>query len=290
MKGNGRDVNDYNWGFDGPIAVFFDATDAKIGNAWRAYRTTSTVRENEWISKGVNATIDYQLNDTINLYFAAGTNTGSGDKLTFPIVDFQDAVGFSVDLRDDYQFPQTIINGNGADDADLELRAININDQFDEEEKSYLQFDFSKDVGWGDIFSIQAGIKYNEDSTDHIQVRHTNNSDGRDGLSLADFALMCGDSTCTAPGFTYVNDTLAPLNGTFTQVDFARVLEVFPRDSRETEIRYNESFLVEEDTIAGYFQANLEGEIFNTPTAATLASATTAPTSPHLAGWIGRVL
>ena len=265
VKGNGRDVNDYTWGFDGPLAVFFDSTDASIKNFWRGYRTTATVRENEWTSKGLNATIDYQPNDTINLYFSLGTNTGSGDKLTYPVADFQDAVGFSVDLRDDFRFPQTIINGNGANDADLEFRTLSVNDQFDEEDKDYLQFDFTKDVGWGDIFSVQAGIRYNEDSTDHTQVRHVSNGVSGDGFTLADFALMCGDSPCVAPGFTYRNDTLAPLNGTFTMVDFAAVLAAYPRDSRATEIRYNESFLVEEDTIAGYVQFNMEGDVFNTP-------------------------
>ena len=264
VRGGGRDVNNYDWEFDGPIAVFFDATDANIKGSWRAYRTAATLRENEWISKGVNATADYQLNDTTNLYFAVGTNTGSGDKLTYPVTDFRDAIGFSVDLRDDILFPQTIINGGGTDDSVMELWSLSINNQFDEEEKNYVQFDFTKDVGWGDIFSIQAGIKYKEDSTDHTQVRHTDNGEGVDGQTLADFALMCGDSPCRL-STTYENDTLAPLNGTFTMVNLGQVLDTFPLDGRGTEIRYNESYLVEEDTTAGYIQFNLDGEIFNTP-------------------------
>ena len=43
------------------------------------------------------------------------------------------------------------------------------------------------------------------------------------------------------------------------------MLGVFPRDSRGDTIRYNESFAIEESTIAAYIQADLEGELFGVP-------------------------
>ena len=263
--GGGRNVNNYDWEFDGNDAVFFDATDANIGGGWRAYRNIATLRENEWKSKGGSLDFDWQLSDTQNLFLAIGTNTGSGDKMTFPVVDFRDAIGFSVDLRDDPSFPQSIINGGGMDDTLMDMWTISVNDQFDEVEKTFAQADFSNDVSWGHIITVRAGLRYNEDSTDHTQVRHVNNRDGTSGYTLDDFARMNGDERYVVPGFTYVNDTLAPLNGTFTQVDFAKVLEAFPRDSRETEIRYNESYLVEEETIAAYLQFDLDGSMFGIP-------------------------
>lgn len=263
--GGGRNVNNYEWGFDGPVAVFFDATDANVRSGWRGYRNIATLRENEWKSEGFSLDMNWNLSDTSNLYLAGGTNTGTGDKLTYPVVDFRDAVGFSVDLRDDPRFPQTIINGGGTDDSLMDLWTVSVNDQFDEVSKDFAQLDFDNDVSWGHINAVGVGVRWNKDKTDHTQVRHASNRDGTAGYTLADFALMCGDMPCTPPGFTYVNDTLPPINGTFTNVDFKSVLNAFPRDSRETEIRYNESYLVKEETIAGYLQFDLEGTLFNLP-------------------------
>jgi len=263
--GGGRNVNNYEWEFDGPAAVFFDATDANIGGGWRAYRNIATLRENEWKSEGVSLDMNWNLSDTRDLYLAIGTNTGSGDKLTYPVVDFRDAVGFSVDLRDDPRFPQTIINGGGTDDSLMDLWTVSVNDQFDEVEKNFAQLDFTNDVQWGHIIAVGVGVRWNEDTTDHTQVRHANNRDGTAGYTLDDFALMCGDAPCVVPGFTYANDTLPPLNGSFTTVDFKSVLDVFPRDSRETLIRYDESYLVKEETTAAYLQLDLDGEIFSVP-------------------------
>lgn len=263
--GGGRNVNNYDWEFDGPVAVFFDATDANIGGGWRGYRNIATLRKNKWTSKGGSLDFDWQLNDTQNLYFAIGSNTGTGDKLTYPVVDFRDAVGFSVDLRNDPRFPQSIINGGGTDDSVMDMWTVSVNDQYDEVEKTFAQADFTNDVSWGHIISVRAGVRYNEDTTDHTQVRHNNNRDGTAGWTLADFAQMKGDEPYVVPGFTYRSNTLAPLNGSFTQVDFNKVLEVFPRDSRETEVRYNESYLVEEETIAAYLQFDLDGTMFNLP-------------------------
>jgi iron complex outermembrane receptor protein len=142
---------------------------------------------------------------------------------------------------------------------------VSVNDQFDEVEKTFAQADFTRDVSWGHVVTFSAGLRFNEDTSDHTQVRHADNRDGTAGWTLNDFARMNGDERYTVPGFTYVNDTLPPINGTFTQVDFAEVLAVFPRDSRETEIRYNESYLVEEETIAAYLQFDLDGELFSLP-------------------------
>jgi len=263
--GGGRNVNDYNWGFDGPVATYFDATDANVRGGWRAYRTISTVRENAWTSRGFDISMDWQVSDTGTIFVALGSNKGEGDKYTFPVVDFRDAVGFSVDLRDDPRFPQSIINGGGTDPSLMDLWVVSINDQIDEEEKDFIKFDFTNDVAWGDIFSFDTGIRFNDDATEHVQIRHTDNRGGTAGYTLADFALMCGDTHCIPKDFTYENDTLAPLNGTFVMTDFDKVTDVFPRDSRESDIRYNESFLVAEETWAGYFQLNLEGDMFGTP-------------------------
>ena len=265
VVGGGRNVNDYEWQFDGNNAVFFDATDANIRGGWRGYRNIATLREWEWTSKGGSLDFDWQLSDTQNLYFALGSNEGSGDKLTYPVVDFRDAVGFSVDLRDDPRFPQSIINGGGTDDSLMDLWTVSVNDQFDEVEKAFAQVDFSNDISWGHIITFRAGLRYNDDSSEHTQVRHSNNRDGTAGWTLADFVRMRGDEPYVVPGFTYVNDTLPPINGTFSQVDFKKVLEQFPRDSRETEVRYNESYLVDEETFAAYVQFDLDGTIFGLP-------------------------
>lgn len=265
VVGGGRNVNNYDWEFDGNDAVFFDATDANIAGGWRGYRNIGTLRENEWTTKGGSLDFDWQLSDTQNLYLAIGGNTGSGDKLTYPAVDFRDAVGFSVDLRDDPSFPQSIINGGGTDDTLMDMWTASVNDQFDEVDKAFAQADFTNDVSWGHIITVRGGLRYNEDTTDHTQVRHINNRDGTSGYTLDDFARMSGDEKYVVPGFTYVNDTLAPLNGTFTQVDFAKVLAAFPRDSRESDVRYNESYLVDEETIAAYVQFDLDGSMFGIP-------------------------
>jgi iron complex outermembrane receptor protein len=265
VAGGGRNVNDYQWQFDGNDAVFFDAIDANIRGGWRGYRNIATLREWKWTSEGASLDYEWQFSDTQNIYIAVGSNTGSGDKLTYPAADFRDAVGFSVDLRDNRLFPQTIINGGGTDDSLLDLWTVSVNDQFDEVEKAFAQVDYRNDVTWGHIFTVRAGLRYNEDSTDHTQVRHANNRDGTSGFTLADFVRMKGDQPYVVPGFTYRNDTLPPLNGTFTQVDFNKLLEQFPRDSRETEIRYNESYLVEEETIAAYLQFDLDGTMFSLP-------------------------
>ncbi|MGD9265196.1 MAG: TonB-dependent receptor plug domain-containing protein, partial [Lysobacterales bacterium] len=261
VVGNRRDVTIYDWVFDGPNAVFFDATNLNIGNSagprgsntWRGYRNVATLRENEWESKGSSIDLDWQLGDTSNLYFAVGGNTGRGDKTTYPVVDFRDAIGFSVDLRDDFRFPQTIIDGGGMDDSVMDLWTVSVNDQFDKVSSSFGQIDFSNDVSWGHIVRFNAGVRYNQDSSRHTQVRHANNRDGTSGYTLADFVRMTGSGEpFVVPGFTYANDTLAPLNGTFTQVDFRAVLSAFPRDSRDTITRYDESYRVEEDTRAAY--------------------------------------
>jgi iron complex outermembrane receptor protein len=147
----------------------------------------------------------------------------------------------------------------------MDLWTVSINDRLDEEEKDFVQLNFTKDVAWGDIYSFEVGIRYNDDVTDHVQIRHTDNRGGTSGYTLDDFALMCGDTNCVPNDFTYLNDTLAPLNGTFTEVDFDLVTDVFPRDSRESEIRYNESFNVAEKTWGTYFQINLEGDMFGAP-------------------------
>jgi iron complex outermembrane receptor protein len=265
VAGGGRNVNDYQWQFDGNDAVFFDAIDANIRGGWRGYRNIATLREWKWTSEGASLDYEWQFSDTQNIYIAVGSNTGSGDKLTYPAADFRDAVGFSVDLRDNRLFPQTVINGGGTDDSLLDLWTVSVNDQFDEVEKAFAQVDYRNDVTWGHIFTVRAGLRYNEDSTDHTQVRHADNRDGTSGFTLADFVRMKGDQPYVVPGFTYVNDTLPPLNGTFTQVDFNKLLEQFPRDSRETEVRYNESYLVEEETIAAYLQFDLDGTMFSLP-------------------------
>ena len=135
--------------FNGPNAVFFDATDANVRAGWRGYRNIATLREWEWTSKGGSLDFNWQLSDTRNLYFAIGSNTGSGDKLTYPVVDFRDAIGFSVDLRDDPRFPQTIINGGGTDDSVMDLWTVSVNDQFDEVEKAFRPVDFNNDVSLG---------------------------------------------------------------------------------------------------------------------------------------------
>ena len=265
VQGGGRDVNDYEWQFNGNNAVFFDATDANIRGGWRGYRNIATLREWKWSSKGASLDFDWQLSDTRSLYFAIGSNSGSGDKLTYPAADFRDAVGFSVDLRQDPRFPQSIIDGGGLDDSLMDLWTLSINDQYDEVDKAFAQVDFSNDVSWGHIITVRAGLRYNDDSTDHTQVRHAANRDGTDGWTLDDFAWRNGDQNYVVPGFTYLNDTLPPLNGTFTQVDFKKILEQFPRDSRESEIRYNESYLVDEETLAAYIQFDLDGTLFGLP-------------------------
>ena len=117
VVGGGRDVTKYDWEFDGPNAVFFEAPSSAVKGGWRGYRNVATLRENEWESKGTSIDLDWQLGDASNLYFAFGGNSGRGDKTTYPVVDFRDAIGFSVDLRDDSRFPQTIIDGGGANIA-----------------------------------------------------------------------------------------------------------------------------------------------------------------------------
>ncbi len=147
--GGGRNVNDYEWEFDGPNAVFFDATDANIRAGWRGYRDVATLRENEWSSDGYSFDMNWDLSDTRNLYIAMGCNTGSGDKLTYPVVDFRDAVGFSVDLRDDWRFPQTIIDGGGTDDSVMDLWTVSVNDQFDKVDKDFAQADLQSTTSSG---------------------------------------------------------------------------------------------------------------------------------------------
>jgi len=264
VRGNGRDVNDYDWEFDGNVASFFDATDAKLANGWRGYRNIASLRENSWTNKGANFTVDWNVNDTNLLYFAAGTSKGKGQLNTYPVSSFEDSVGFSVDLRDDPRFPQSIINGGGTDDSLMDLRTLSVNDQENKEKKTYAQMDWTGDTSWWDVASFQAGVKYKKDTTDHVQTRHVSNNVSSAGYTLADFAKMCGDNTCVFKDFEYANDTLPPLNGSFTQVDFDELESAFPRDSRETSIRYNESFKVSEKTWAGYLQANLDGLIGNT--------------------------
>ena len=267
VRGGGRDVNDYTWAFDGNDAVFFDATDANIRGGWRGYRDVATLRENEWTTQGTQLDFEWNLNDTSTLLLAAGANSGEGDLTTYPIADFRDAVGFSVDLRDDRRFPQSIINGGGDDDTQMQLWLINVNDQYDEVDRAFAQADFFKDVSWGDVVTVRGGIKWHSHETDHTQVRHddgTNNVSG-DGYSLADFALMCGDMPCVVDGFTYANNTLPPVNGTFTQVDYGLVADAYPRDSRASGVALDESYNVDEDTFAAYIQFDLEGDLFNIP-------------------------
>jgi iron complex outermembrane receptor protein len=263
--GGGRNVNNYDWEFDGNKAVFFDATDANIGGGWRGHRTISTLRENKWKSQGVNTRVDYHISDNREISFAFGNNTGDGAKTTFPVVDFRDAIGFSVDLRDNPEFPQTIINGGGMDDSALQLWTVSINDLFDEEKQDFAQLDFSNYFDSNHLKAIHVGLKSHNEKLDHTRVRPADNRAGTSGFSLDDFALICGDMPCAVSDFKYANDTLAPLNGSFTFADFDKLLDEFPRDSREEEIRYNESFTVDESTIAAYIQADLDGELFGIP-------------------------
>jgi iron complex outermembrane receptor protein len=264
--GGGRNVNNYEWEFDGNDVVFFDATDANIGGGWRAYRNIATLRQNEWQSNGGGMDFDWQLTDTANLYFAFGGSSGSGDKETYPVVDFRDAIGFSVDLRDNPRYPQSVIVGGGTDDSVMDMWTVSVNNQYDKIDSDYVQLDFSNDVSWGHVSRFLAGVRFNEDSTRHTQVRHTNNRQGTAGFTLADFARVTGDGeNYVVPGFTYANNTLAPLNGSFTQVDLRAVLNEFPYDTRPTATRYDESYKVAEETIAAYFQFDLDGEMFGIP-------------------------
>jgi iron complex outermembrane receptor protein len=267
VNGNGRDASAFNWQFDGNNVSFFDATGANLRESWRPYRNIGTLRENEWTTQGAQLDFEWNLNSTSTLLLAAGANSGEGDLTTYPIADFRDTVGFSVDLRDDPRFPQTIIDGGGTDDTLMNLWLININDQYDEVDRAFAQADFFKDVSWGDVVTVRTGIKWHGHETDHTQVRHENGTNGvsGDGYTLADFALMCGDTPCVVDGFQYVNDTLPPLNGTFSFVDFGLVSDVYPRDSRASVVALDESYNVDEDTFAAYIQLDLEGDMFSIP-------------------------
>jgi len=264
VSGNGRNVNNYTWEFDGNAAVYFDATGANIANAWRGYRNTATLRENTWTSKGYNLRVDGQVGEGNEVVVNLGRSTGDGELTTYPIPDFQDAVGFAVDLRDDPRFFQTTINGGGLDDSQLELRTINVNDAFDEEVQEYFQVDFNSERNGRHLRAIRVGAKYHTATTGHTQIRHDSNA-VPSGYSLADFALMCGSAPCSLDNFEYANQGTAPLNGTYTFVDLRAVGEAFPREDRATSVRYNESFRVEEETVAGYIQADLDGEMFGVP-------------------------
>jgi len=265
VNGNGRDVLDYDWQFDGNNVSYFNAPGGELREAWRPYRNIGTLRENEWITKGAQLDFEWNVSDNTTLHFAGGSNTGEGDLTTYPIANFFDTVGFEVDMRDDPRFPQVVIEGGGTDDSLMEFRQLNVNDQYDEVERNFLQFDFDRNVGWGDVVTFKAGLKYHDHSTDHTQIRHTNNNVAPDGYSLADFALMCGDTRCVTRDFEYANDTLAPLNGTFTLVDYRGIMDIYPRDSRETAIAFDESYLVEEETYAAYVQFDLDGDLFGIP-------------------------
>jgi TonB-dependent receptor len=262
--GGGRDVTDYVWEFDGNNAVFFDTAGASIGAGWRGLRNIATLRENEWKSDGARAKVDFLLDSGAVWSFQGGVSDGDGALTTYPVGDFREATGFSVDLRDDPRFPQTAVKDGYTDDQ-LDLWTVSINDRYSDQSNDFFQVDFtSKEIGQLDISTVRFGIKATNEELKRKQIRHAANRAGVSG-TLADFALTCGDEPCAVDNFTYANDTLAPFNGSFTLVDFDSVLEAYPRDSREDLVSYNESWAVDERTVALYLQLDLDGEFFGVP-------------------------
>lgn len=262
VRGGGRDVTAYDWEFEGSNAVYFDTADTIPRAGWRALRNIATLRENEWSTSGAKAIFDISLTDSSVLTIQAGQNSGEGDLTTYPVVQFMDSVGFSVDLRDDPRFPQTIVAG-GVDDAELEFRSLAINDRNSEESNDFAQLDFTQHMEGSHVAAIRVGVKYHQEDMSRWQTRHV--STGGVSGSLEDYALMCGNMPCSVPDFAYAGDTLAPFNGSFTLVDFDLVQADYPRDSREDRIAYNESWKVDEETFAAYFQIDLDGEVFGKP-------------------------
>ena len=82
-------------------------------------------------------------------------------------------IGFSVDLRDDFRFPQTIIDGGGMDDSVMDLWTVSVNDQFDKVSSSCGHADFIKNASQAGIggrlhmgsFGFLAGISLGPEET-----------------------------------------------------------------------------------------------------------------------------
>ena len=262
VRGGGRDVNNYTWEFDGNNVSFFDTDGATIGNGWRGLRNIATLRPWDWTTQGANLTVGYSMSDAWDMVVQLGSNSGEGSRITYPVAQFQESTGFSVDLRNDPRFPQSIVEGGFTDDQ-LEFRNLTINDRFDKERAEFGQIDFTNRVETGHIYAMRFGAKLRSQDLTRDQIRHV--SGGGVTGTLADYGLMCGESPCVLDNFTYAGDTLAPFNGTFTFVDLPAIAEDYPRDSRETRVAYNESWKVDEETYALYFQLDLDGEMGSLP-------------------------
>jgi iron complex outermembrane receptor protein len=263
VRGGGRDASDYVWDFDGNNVSYFDTAGANIRTGWRPLRNIATLRTWDWTTRGANLTIDAAVSDSTDLVFQFGTNSGDGNRVTYPVSSFEESTGFSVDLRDNPIFPQAVVEGGFTDDQ-LDFRTLSVNDRYDEQEASFGQFDFTKRIDAGPIAAVRFGAKRRLQEMTRTQIRHVSNRAGVSG-TLADYGLMCGDSPCSIDNFTYGGNTLAPFNGSFTRVDLAAVRADYPRNTREDLIRYDQSWKVDETTTSAYLQLDLDGEIGSVP-------------------------
>lgn len=263
VRGGRRDVNAYSWEFDGNNVSYFDATGANILGSWRGLRNNATLRTNKWRSRGGNLKVDIAATESIDVTVQAGQSSGKGDRLTFPVASFQESTAFSVDLRDDPRFPQAYVT-DGFTDSQLDLRSVTINDRISEENSKYGQLDVAWRLEGDHVSSVLVGVKSHQADLDRLQIRHV--SGGGVSGTLADFGLMCGSDLCTYPrNYSYVTETAAPFDGSFTKVDFMAVLDAYPRESREDRVSYNESWNVDEETMAFYVQLDLDGTLGEMP-------------------------
>ena len=263
VRNGGRDVNNYDWEFDGNNVSYFDTAGATLRNGWRPLRNIATLRTWDWTTRGTSLTLeDLSLSDNQDLVLKVGGSSGEGNRVTYPIPNFMESTGFLVDLREDPRFPDAVVEDGFTDDQ-LEFRSLTINDRFDEEDNSFAQIDYTNRIERGDIYAIRLGAKVNDQELKRTQIRH----DGSGGVSgsLADYALMCGDAPCSLDNFTYADETLAPFNGTFTFVDLEAVALDYPREDREVRTAYDESWKVDEETISLYVQLDLDGEVDGVP-------------------------
>ena len=259
VRGGGRNVNNYSWEFNGNDVASFDTAGANIRAGWRGLRNIATLRENEWTSGGGRLQLDWNLTDTFRASFQGGANKGSGDLVTYPVVQFQESTGFAIDMRDNPQFPQVAVEDGFTNDQ-LQLRNLSINDRYNEEDRDFVQLDFQNDINGSHVVAFKFGVKRSGQDLQRTQIRHVSN--GGVAGTLADFSAMCGDAPCTVTNNTYAGDTAAPFNGTFAMADFALINAAYPRDTRADRTAYNESWTVSENTAAVYLQLDLEGEIF----------------------------
>lgn len=247
------------WGDNAP-----DATAATIQNglmSGASYDANAPThldgyyRNSEVKSGSLNLRADWH-GDGWNATGQLGYTTSRGGSDGIYLLSFKTLAPYSYVLNGHNPLVNYQVPGTNTTDAMLDAQGLNFAPSYDRER--YAQFDFTKDVSWGPVNQILAGIKaanhYNGQTDYNASLPPTNNA-----LDLAQFA-----------GGNTPSDFLDGLASTPTMSNWTTIspgaissyINSLPGAQALT-LQQNGTYSIQEHTRAAYLQANFDGDRYH---------------------------